>query len=166
VIGEVVGGTLPLWFRSQGWLMGPLPLWAAPLLASQPGQRSYQLSLLFAGLIAAPSLAPLFLLREPRRPNAERQPGRASAGDLSAGGPNPGRPQGEHIPGGGPTPGYTQKEHIPADGPAPGRPQGVPLHIQLAVVTRLIHTPFFFLTLVYILTGLGAGLVIPYFNIF
>jgi len=60
VIGEVVGGALPLWFRSQGWLMAPLPSWAAPLLASRPGPRSYQLSLLFAGIIAASCLAPLF----------------------------------------------------------------------------------------------------------
>jgi MFS family permease len=35
-----------------------------------------------------------------------------------------------------------------------------------AQIIRLIHTPFFFLILVYSFTGLGAGLVIPYFNIF
>src|SRR5579872_2034156 len=64
VVGEVLGGALPIWFRSFSWLMAPLPAWAAPLLASQPDPRSYQLALLFAGIIAAPSLIPLFMLRD------------------------------------------------------------------------------------------------------
>ena len=36
----------------------------------------------------------------------------------------------------------------------------------MVVVAKLMRTPFFFVALVYVLTGLGAGLVIPYFNIF
>jgi MFS family permease len=66
VIGEVVGGALPIWFRSLSWLMAPLPSWAAHILAAQPDPRSYQLSLLFAGIIAAPSLIPLFMLHDDR----------------------------------------------------------------------------------------------------
>ncbi|HEU0004059.1 MAG TPA: MFS transporter, partial [Ktedonobacteraceae bacterium] len=73
VAGEVLGGALPIWFRSWRWLMAPLPAWAAPLLASQPDPRSYQLALLFAGIIAAPSLIPLFMLRDTRPPgNGDR----------------------------------------------------------------------------------------------
>src|SRR6266446_8469242 len=63
VLGEVLGGALPTWFRTMPWLMAPLPPWAASLLASQPDPRSYQLALLFAGVIAAPSFIPLFMLR-------------------------------------------------------------------------------------------------------
>ncbi|HEV2582573.1 MAG TPA: MFS transporter [Ktedonobacteraceae bacterium] len=136
VVGEVVGGALPVWFRSQGWLMASFPSWASALLAGQPEARSYQLALLFAGLIAAPSLVPLFLMREARRPSI-------------------GRPASDR----------------PASGdPSPGRPQGVSLHIDKTHPTGwvggMVRTPFFFLALVYVITGLGAGLVIPYLNIF
>lgn len=146
VIGEVVGGVLPLWLRSQGWLMAPLPSWAAPLLAGQPVPRSYQLALLFGGLVAAPSFVPLFLLREPERPNARRS----------------------HAP-------LAEEEEVSA-------PVGTPLvgiqgslqglrgmavrRVSIQAIAKLVRTPFFFLTVVYVLTGLGAGLVIPYFNVF
>src|SRR4029077_5184543 len=62
VLGEVLGGALPVWFRSLPVLKAPLPSWAASLLAGQPVPRSYQLALLFAGVIAAPSFIPLFML--------------------------------------------------------------------------------------------------------
>src|SRR5947209_3539873 len=80
VVGEVVGGALPIWFRSLSWLMAPLPMWAARILASQPDPRSYQLSLLFAGLIAAPSLIPLFLLRNDLPPVSELAQSRRGGG--------------------------------------------------------------------------------------
>ena len=44
VLGEVIGGVLPIWFRSIPWLMAPLPYRASSLLATQPDARSYQLS--------------------------------------------------------------------------------------------------------------------------
>src|SRR5207248_2537673 len=72
VLGEVIGGVLPIWFRSIPWLMAPLPYGASSLLATQPDARSYQLALLFAGVIAAPSFIPLFMMsnvRPPRRTN-------------------------------------------------------------------------------------------------
>src|SRR5258708_9389660 len=62
VLGEVLGGALPTWFRTLPGLMAPLPPWAVSLLASQPDQRSYQLALLFAGVIAARSFIPLSLI--------------------------------------------------------------------------------------------------------
>jgi predicted MFS family arabinose efflux permease len=118
-VGEVLGGALPIWFRSLRWLMAPLPAWAAPILASQPDPRSYQLSLLFAGLIAAPSLIPLFMLR------ADRPPGNSIEVESAA-----------------------------------------PTMIKVDRVKALVRSPFIFVMLVYVFTGLGAGLFIPYFNIF
>lgn len=149
VLGEFIGGVLPLWFRSISWLMSPLPTWASALLASQPNPRSYQLALLFAGLLAAPSLVPLFLLREPAtRP--EDFVGTGGSG-VERRGPCA-CPGGERD-----TPGEDRRK-------APAAHAPFPLSLRSAGV--LMHTPFFFLTLVYVLTGLGAGLVIPYFNIF
>lgn len=123
VLGEVLGGALPAWFRSMPWLMAPLPPWAASLLASQPDPRSYQLALLFAGVIAAPSFIPLFMLRR-------------GGGHLH-------RPQSNIL-----------QRHAPS------------ISFTLSRVNILLRTPFFFLMLIYIFTGLGAGLFIPYFNIY
>ncbi|MBV8694201.1 MAG: MFS transporter [Ktedonobacteraceae bacterium] len=63
VLGEPLGGALPSWFRSIPWLIGPLPSW---LVAAQPEPRSYQLAVLFAGILAVPSLIPIFLLSDDR----------------------------------------------------------------------------------------------------
>ena len=84
VVGSILGGVLPIWFRSIPTLLTPLPSGLGWLLAAQANPRSYQLSLLFAGLIAAPSFIPLFLLREPRntRPPHPRIP---LAGILAGG---------------------------------------------------------------------------------
>src|SRR6266446_9561223 len=68
VLGKVIGGVLPLWFHSVSWLMAPLSPWSSWLLANQPDARSYQLALLLAGIIAGPSLVPLFLLSNDRPP--------------------------------------------------------------------------------------------------
>jgi MFS family permease len=62
VVGNVLGGALPGWFRHIPWLMAPLPPVLNGLLSGQPEPRSYQLSMLFAGIIVLPSLIPLFLL--------------------------------------------------------------------------------------------------------
>jgi len=62
VLGEVLGGILPLWFHGLPWLMAPLPSWLAWALAASPLARSYQLALLLAGLISGPSLIPLLLM--------------------------------------------------------------------------------------------------------
>jgi len=123
VLGEVLGGALPVWFRSMPWLMAPLPPWAASLLAGQPDPRSYQLALLFAGVIAAPSFIPLFM--------------------LGRGGGRLHHPQSNIL-----------QRHTPS------------ISFTLSRVNILLRTPFFFLMLIYIFTGLGAGLFIPYFNIY
>ena len=138
VLGEVLGGALPAWFRSMPWLMAPLPPWAASLLASQPDPRSYQLALLFAGVIAAPSFIPLFMLNN-TPPQSRRGGGGADEGRGCLH-----RPAHSIIP-------YLQ---------APS------WSLALTRVNILLRTPFFFLMLIYIFTGLGAGLFIPYFNIY
>src|SRR5436305_13430382 len=53
VFGEVIGGLLPIWLRGHVWAMLPLPPNLSWVLASDPLARSYQITLLFAGLVAA-----------------------------------------------------------------------------------------------------------------
>jgi MFS family permease len=120
VVGNIIGGMLPEWFHSISWLMAPLPPWLRLLLANQPDPRSYQLSLLFAGAIALPSLIPLFMLKEKRHPPF-------------------------------PKPSLT----------LPGFDTSLLLSLRSIVVS-----PIFFLILVQVMIGAGAGLFIPYFNIY
>ncbi len=129
VLGEVLGGALPIWFaQSSGW-MAPLPPWINWLLASQPEPRSYQLAMLVAGLIAIPSFIPLFLL----------------SNDL----PTRARPTRAQ-------PTFPWRSWL-TSARAWARP---------VVPQALLFSPFFALVLVQTLTGLGAGLIIPYFNLF
>jgi MFS family permease len=147
VVGEVFGGTLPAWFRSLPWFMAPLPPPASSLLASQPDPRSYQLALLFAGVIAVPSFIPLFMMSNihPTRRTHNTAP----------------------LP-------STKKLTI---NETSVYSRGVPLRSPLGKVgdsisrtisniNVLLHSAFFYLVLVYVFTGLGAGLFIPYFNIY
>src|SRR5260221_12367421 len=139
VLGEVLGGALPAWLHSFSWLMPPLPPWASLLLASQPDPRSYQLALLFAGAIAAPSFIPLFMLTNDRPSRGilpSRVGGRGAHARRGGGGEDEGR-------------GRLRR---------PGLGSSIP---SAARIHTLLHTPSFFLTLVYILTGFGAGLFIP-----
>jgi Na+/melibiose symporter-like transporter len=116
--------------------MAPLPSWASLALASQPDPRSYQIALLFAGIIAAPSFIPLFLMSNtrPRRRQANvSQDGRAH--DIST------------------------------------RTNKASLRVLLRTLTwaqlkKVLVSPFFLLVMVQVLIGLGAGLFVPYFNLF
>ncbi len=126
VLGEVLGGALPQWLRMIPELMAPLPPQIHWLLAGQSVARSYQLSLLTAGLIAIPSLIPLFLMSNDRKyRHAERR--------------------------------QTSSLHF-----APVRNAGK----MFAVSLHVLPSPFFALLLAWILVGLGAGLFIPYFNVY
>ena len=123
VLGKVIGGVLPVWFHSVSWLMEPLSPWSSWLLANQPDARSYQLALLLAGIIAGPSLVPLFLLSNDR-PAVTSQPVTThSVQSLLLG-----------------------LEHIQA--------------------RAVLRSPIFLLSLTQVLIGLGAGLFIPYFNVY
>ncbi len=123
VLGKVIGGVLPLWFRGSSWLMAPLPSWSSWLLANQPDARSYQLALLLAGIIAGPSLVPLFLLSNGRPPVASQSV-------------------------------------------APLAVQNALLNLRHIQVRAVLRSPIFLLSLTQVLIGLGAGLFIPYFNVY
>src|SRR5216683_1748672 len=123
VLGKVIGGVLPLWFRGSSWLMAPLPSWSSWLLANQPDARSYQLALLLAGIIAGPSLVPLFLLSNDRPP-VHPQPVALLA------------------------------------------VQNPLLNLRHVQVRAVLRSPIFLLSLTQVLIGLGAGLFIPYFNVY
>jgi MFS family permease len=200
VAGEVLGGVLPIWFRSLHWLMAPLPAWAAPMLASQSDPRSYQLSLLFAGLIAAPSLIPLFMLRDIQPPdvngglsmvrvlpvNAERtraaqaplpiiraSPAPTERGREGVEGEREGREdvagEGERTRAAQAPPPIIRASPAPTEGERTWdamEGEGEGTRATIGRMKVLLRSPFFFLMLVYVLTGLGAGLFIPYFNIF
>jgi MFS family permease len=129
VLGKLVGGVLPVWFGAISWLMAPLSSWSAWLLANQPGARSYQLALLFAGVIAGPSLIPLFLMSDDRHRGVDE----------------------------------------------PHHPHSVPDSFRNVIHRALrreawhrpvLRSPIFLLSLTQALIGLGAGLIIPYFNIY
>ncbi|HEY6287004.1 MAG TPA: MFS transporter, partial [Ktedonobacteraceae bacterium] len=144
VLGEVIGGVLPIWFRSIPWLMAPLPYRASSLLAIQPDARSYQLALLFAGVIAVPSFIPLFMMSNVRPPRRIRQSS-----------PLPWSPKNTVDE----KPVYSRNE--PLWSPLPAF-----LSHTISLINIFLHSAFFFLVLVYALTGFGAGLFIPYFNIY
>jgi len=150
VLGEVLGGALPQWLRSVPALMAPLPSQIPWLLAPQTVARSYQLSLLGAGLIAVPSLIPLFFMSNDRKhlygsdvphPHAEK----------TAVGSDGSRPFGDSI---------AKKDAIHRS------LQRLYKRVRLMRPRIEIASPFFTLLLVWILVGLGAGLFIPYFNVY
>lgn len=81
VSGALLGGWLPLWLLSAdhpGAPSGPLaalaPALAAarPLLLANAHARVYQVALLLSGVIAIPSIIPVFMLRDMPAPPAEQ----------------------------------------------------------------------------------------------
>lgn len=144
VLGKVVGGILPVWFRGISWLMAPLSSWSAWLLVSQPDARSYQLALLFAGMLAGPSFIPLFLLRDDRPTGDGKSPLKAWVSRREP------------------------SERLQAHSLVPlrdtvARPQ--PWRFRSAM-RAVVRSPLFLIVLTQGLLGLGAGLFIPYFNIY
>ncbi len=153
VLGEILGGALPLWLRNVPWLMTSLPAW---MLVPHSEPRTYQLALLLAGVIAIPSLIPLLLMQDDR-PVSNRPVPSASSSPR-------------HFPSvrgiclflltGG------------ASGSSPPR-----LHSRVVLtvtgwrrrrllIRTILRSPLFALLVMQALIGLGAGLFIPYFNIY
>lgn len=130
VLGEIIGGLLPIWLRQWPLAMAPLPPALEGMLVNDPLARSYQLSLLIAGIIAAPSFIPLFMLSNDR-PVRQASPGAPVS--LREG---------------------TQTLFVRIRGVS-GRQ-----------VIMWLRSPLAALVAVQILIGLGAGLFIPYFNIY
>ena len=145
VVGKILGGALPIWFRSTAWLMAPLHPWLSLVLANQPQPRAYQLALLFAGIIAGPSFIPLFLMR-----NAP--PGVGT--DLL-------RPPGVKGDDG------VKGNNVQVVADAINRSLRMRLRQLRKIPPRVVvASPIFLLTLVQILIGAGAGLFVPYANLF
>jgi MFS family permease len=154
VLGEVIGGVLPIWFRSIPWLMKPLPYWSSSLLTTQPDARSYQLALLFAGIIAIPSFIPLFMMSNIRPTRSIRH--------ISSLPSTPNKSEGQTSLSNKDTPSRSSSgKWLPWVGWGE-----VYFSDTLSLIKLFLHSAFFFLVLVYGLTGLGAGLFIPYFNIY
>ncbi|GAC1482069.1 MAG: hypothetical protein NVS2B12_37160 [Ktedonobacteraceae bacterium] len=146
VLGEVLGGALPLWLRSISWLMAPLPAWWSWSLASQPLARSYQLALLLAGLIAAPSFIPLFFMDDDR-------PESAAMNSLQEISPvQVIRSFGARVRGVGGV-GGVLRMRSGWDG-------------RELSVRALLAQPLFAFVIFQLLIGTGAGLFLPYFNLY
>jgi MFS family permease len=154
VLGEVIGGVLPIWFRSIPWLMGPLPYKTSTLLAAQPDARSYQLALLFAGVIAIPSFIPLIMMSNVRPPRPTRHIGSLSTSPDNIASQTPSTRSDTPLR-------LSSGRWMPLG----GRGAAFFSH-NIALIKIFLHSAFFFLVLVYVLTGFGAGLFIPYYNIY
>ena len=154
VLGEVIGGVLPVLFRSIPRLMDPLPYWSSSLLSTQPEVRSYQLALLFAGIIAVPSFIPLFMMSNIR---PARRIKHSSSLPLS---PDNTASQTSESSTGTPL-GRTSAGWLPW-----AARREVFFSHTISLINIFLHSAFIFLVLVYVLTGFGAGLFIPYFNIY
>jgi MFS family permease len=139
VLGKVIGGALPLWLRGSSALMALLPPWLAVWLAQQPGPRSYQLALLLAGIIASPSFIPLFLMRDDR--SSGRVVPRSEPSSLAQNATLGIRSLLRQI-------------------------KSVGTFLHAVHLETLFSSPIFLLTLVQVFIGLGAGLFIPYTNIY
>ncbi len=139
VLGKVIGGGLPIWLRSASVLMAPLPPWLTAWLAQQPVPRSYQLALLLAGIIAGPSFIPLFLMSDDHPSAPVVHGSRLSPLAQNAG---PGI--------------HSLLQHI----------KSVRTFLHPIQPKVLFSSPIFLLSLVQVLIGLGAGLFIPYTNLY
>ncbi|MHB8596777.1 MAG: MFS transporter [Ktedonobacteraceae bacterium] len=157
VVGKIVGGALPIWFRGAAWLMAPLPPWLALFLANQPAPRAYQLALLLAGIIAAPSFIPLFFMSNDHPRATVRVEGTRSSDAIMN--------TNEITPTADVSANWDE-----ADQPAVGainRPLRERLRQARNVPVRtVIGSPIFLLTLIQVLIGAGAGLFVPYANLF
>jgi len=124
VVGEIIGGALPVWFRGEAWLMTGLPSWVGWVLVPQAGPRGYQMALVFAGLISLPSFVPLFLMSDDRR----KRENESSQQNRSR-------------------PGFVVNFHSLS-------------------FRKIVFSALFGMAVVQGLIGMGAGLFIPYFNVY
>jgi len=155
VLGEILGGVLPLWLRNIPWLMTSLPSWYTWILVPHSEPRSYQLALLFAGVIAIPSFIPLLLMQDDR-PGSNQSVLAVSLPRL-------------HV-----SSMRKIRSFLLADMASVSslsRLHGLLAHPmslrqQRFVIRILFESPLFALVVVQILIGLGAGLFIPYFKLY
>ncbi len=145
VIGQALGGSLPTLASLPAVVHSPMYQAIQPALVAGAKAQSYELALLLAGLIAAPSFLPI-LLMDPTPP-AQRQAGVSGAG-------------------------------APVRASATTRRSGDQRYKRIALLLRstlraawvkgrqALRGPIGQLAVVEGLIGLGAGLFIPYFNLY
>ncbi len=142
VIGQVLGGYLPSLVSLPAISHAALFHAVEPFLVSGVKARSYELALLVAGVISAPSFLPIILMDPtppPRRQAA--QPGALTGSGLSLA--------------------LTEaRQRLNASLRALKLPQ------LWAAVVNFLRGPIGQLALVEGLIGMGAGLFIPYFNLY
>ncbi len=148
VIGQALGGYLPHLMSLPAVSQSGLLHAAEPLLVSGGEARSYELALLLAGVIAAPSLLPI-LLMDPTPPREGRRE-RLSLGAF--------RPQVRLR--GLPTQAHERSPLTRAGRFCSG------LWLPIGAVLTAMRGPIGRIALVEGLIGLGAGLFIPYFNLY
>lgn len=132
VLGEIIGGALPVWLRANEWFMEGWPSWLEAILVSQPEARAYQLSLLLAGIIAVPSFIPLFLLSNDRERRAR----------------------------------YIEEQRARERVSWRKQMEGVVQRWRGSSIKELVSSPVVVLIAVQAMIGFGAGLFIPYFNLY
>lgn len=161
VLGELLGGFLPIWLRMLPWLMAPLPSWLAWVLAASSLARSYQLALCVAGLIALPSFVPLFLMHDDRPHvggHLVAPPGEVALGEPEASRPARGS-RGVARLGAGEARRRAVRQLIKIL-------TAIQANLESAHLRNILTSRLFLLVLIQALIGMGAGLFIPYFNIY
>lgn len=159
VLGELLGGALPLWLRKMPWLMISMPSWYTWMLVHHSEPRSYQLALLFAGVIAVPSLIPLLLMQDDRPMSCQSKPSIFSLHMLLL---------------------FVERIRsfflirIASVISLSRLHRPVVSHMSLTVTARqqrllirtIFNSPQFAVVIMQTLIGLGAGLFVPYFNLY
>jgi MFS family permease len=147
VLGQLLGGALPVWLREHPSFMFSRLSW---LLASQSLARSYQIALLFGVLIALTSFIPLFLMtaNRPTRARLEDQPLPRVLSSRRK-------------------PLLSLRKNFQKDTITPR--DATDLGITLSFWSRLrryLFNPLTIMTGAYVLGGFGNGLLFPYIGLF
>ncbi len=161
VIGQVLSGYLPTWFSlpaiTHSWLLQALD----PFLVPGAEARSYELALLMAGIITAPCFIPLIMM-DPTPPVRHLSNKSISTPDTFIS-------RLKH--GGGRQSGQSEQD---APTPRQSRQNEQSGHFRLSwlvpagtqYVRALLNSPIGHLAMIEGLIGLGAGLFIPYLNLY
>jgi MFS family permease len=164
VIGQVLSGYLPAWFSlpaiTHSWLLQALD----PFLVPGAEARSYELALLMAGIITAPCFIPLIMM-DPTPPVRHLSNRAISSHSTLVRRP-------KH--GGGRQSGQSGQNGQNAPTPRQSKQNGQSGHFRLSwlvptgiqYVRALLNGPIGHLAMIEGLIGLGAGLFIPYLNLY
>ncbi len=148
VIGQVLSGYLPVWFSLPAIAHSGLLQALDPFLVPGAEARSYELALLLAGIIATPCFIPIIMMdpTPPVRPLSNRSipMPRTLISRLKHGGDRHSGHDGHD--------GHDGHSRLSREG--------------IASIRALLNGPIGHLALVEGMIGLGAGLFIPYLNLY